>query len=65
MNESQIEEMQQSKGVEPILRERIAELEAQIPKVVVTPINGKCPNCGGYCGWNYCCHCGAKLNWGD
>ena len=51
---------------------RIAELEAQLPKVVV-PVY----NCGDYvckCGWtvndddtrinfNYCAGCGAKLDW--
>ncbi len=40
----------------------IAEREKQVPKAV-TPLNGKCPACGGWCGWSYCCHCGSKLNW--
>ncbi len=45
------------------LKQRIAELEAQQLPKTVTPVNGKCPACGGVCGWGYCCHCGAKLNW--
>jgi len=36
MNESQIEEMQQSRGVEDILRERITELEEQLDRSMRT-----------------------------
>ena len=49
--------------------DRITELEAQVPKVVVPHMESKgdrmyC-DCGELlaCDFSYCPHCGAKLNW--